>query len=1211
MAITTLGWGGATEAAVLWSDLGATLVHETGPGTDILGGVIRRDAAAADTLYFKFHVDPRSDVSTEEYSSAFQLYEGDTGRLAVGNSWAAWAYSAFNTDATGDSNKVFGDIDLHSARPETSSSPGVFLPYELPRRGLERTVVFKVHYLPGQHGEITVWLNPDLRPGATEESQPESLTTRFAASATFDQVRLRHTGGGDGWTFSDMAIATRFADFVNPMAGDNGVPASPGSPNATELTVRSWQREQGLPQNSIHALTQTHDGYLWVGSDEGVTRFDGVRFESFGLREGLRSSRVRALWAGSDAALWIGTSGGGLARWANGRFVTLTMKDGLPADSVTALVEDLRGNLWVGTEAGLILCQKGILTRSPVAAELRDKVITALHLDRQGVIWVAAAGAGVFQYQGERWSRLTGTGVESLLIDPHCLLVDRAGRLWLGAGDDYVLCRENLEWRRYRLPRHLARPYVSALAEQADGTVWAGSVSEGLFQFKDGKLTALSAANGLSDNMVESLLVDREDNLWAGTGAGLNRVRRRNLLVFGQNEGLGYGAVQGLAEVAPGRVWAGKPGDGLYTWDRHYFSRLAGGDLGRQYTDVSALLCTRDGTCWVAGAQGLLQFTNLVERPSIMGLPVLPNRSVSALAEGPMGSLWAGTREGELWCRRAGQWLRQTNFAQVHTVTAIVPEPDGGLWMGTEGGGLYHVRDKVLQQLDKRDGLLSDLIRTLYRDAQGTLWIGTAGGGLSRWRDGSLFTATTREGLPDNTVSVILEDDSGHLWLGGNRGIACVGKADFAALASGHASALYPQVYGQTEGLLSEECTGGFCPAGLKTKSGLLWFPTLKGIVAVDPRPRTPSAPAPLVALESVLVDGVPAALATASNSGTNFETPALLGTLTLSPGPHRLEFRYTGLSFTAPERVRFRYRLDGLNPDWVEAGARRVAYYDYVPPGEYTFRATACNAEGGWNEKGAALALNLPPQFYQAWWFRTLAALGLLGSVGAAARLSEKRKLQRQLRSLEQERALERERARIAQDLHDDLGSSLTRISLLCDLVKADKEAPDQIEAHAGRMSQAARQTVRSLEEIVWALRPGSDSLQGLVEYIAHFASELFESDRARCRLDLPHDLPPCSLPPETRHNIFLVVKEALTNALKHAAAREVRVQARVTDGAIEWLIQDDGKGFAPDIPLRSGKRQGLGNMQRRALAMGASFAIDSAPGGGTTVRLSVALPR
>src|SRR5882724_6157139 len=284
-----LAWTNSSQAVLLWGDLGATQVHETGVGTDILDGVLRRHDSSTNALYFKFHVDPLSDAATEEYFAAFQLFEGNHERLAVGNALRAWAYSAFTTGQIGQSNRVIEYIDLNSSQPEPSGN-GAFYTYELPRWGIERTIVVKVQYVAGSDDLVTVWLDPDLKPGATEAGQAETLTTRFNANASFDEIRLRHGGGGGGWTFSDMAIATSFSDFVD--ASGSGAGAGRGS---WPLTFRSWQREQGLPQNSVRALAQTSDGYLWIGSDDGITRFDGVRFVSFGMREGLRSGRVRAL----------------------------------------------------------------------------------------------------------------------------------------------------------------------------------------------------------------------------------------------------------------------------------------------------------------------------------------------------------------------------------------------------------------------------------------------------------------------------------------------------------------------------------------------------------------------------------------------------------------------------------------------------------------------------------------------------------------------------------------------------------------------------------------------------------------------------------------------------------------------------------------------------------------------------------------------------
>ncbi len=1187
-------------ADIIWSDLGTTLAHESGAGSDILGGSVKRDDTASDALYFKFHVNPISDAGTEPYFAAFELYEGDGERLAVGNALNAWAYGAFNVFEArktnfyvfeiGKTNNETTDygIDFHSSKP-TDAGRGVPFEYELPRKGIERTIVFKVQYVAGGKDRVTVWMDPDLGLGANEAGQKENLTTKFTANASFNQIRLRHGGGGEGWIFSEMAIATSFSDFVLDDSGIiSGNAALTIERGQLPFTFRVWQREQGLPQNFVRALAQTKDGYLWVGSDAGVSRFDGARFVSFGLPEGFQAGPVQALLGDSRGALWIGSVGTGLGRWQNGRFTSFTTQDGLPSDSVDALAEDSQGRLWVGTEAGLAVWDNQRLRRYNSSGPLAGKPITALFSNHRGSVWIGAKGAGLFELRGGELFQVRDPDFDYLLQDPHCVLVDHEGRIWVGAGDDSVLYREAGHWRPYRLPRHLARHYVSALAEDPDGTVWAGSVSEGLFQFKHGKLVAINASSGLSDNLVEALLVDREGRLWVGTHGGLNQLRPKNLSVISYNEGLGKGAAQGLAEVAPGMIWASKSSEGLYLWDGSYFHLLPAAGLSPEDDRIGPLLMARDGSCWVGGAHGLLQFKDVRAAENQAGSPALTNLDVTALGQDAEGELWAGTRQGELWWQENGQWRAQVNGQRVHAITAIVAAPDGSVWVGTAGDGLFNVEGKADGRWSRQTGLLSQWVRTLYLDSDGALWIGTGGGGLSRLRAGTVATFTTREGLPDNTISQILGDDAGNLWLGGDRGIVCVSKQELGDLAARKGPAVYPQVYGRAEGMLSEECITGVFPIGLKTKSGLLWFPTQDGIVVADPHHQTVEGSAPSVVLEETLVDGVPDAEES----------------LRLAPGKHRIEFRYTGVNFDAPERVRFRYRLEGLDSEWVDAGSARLASFPYVPYGEYHFEVIAGNGKGGWNPTGASVPVTVKPYVWQTWWFRVPAALGLLAFIAVAARVVEQRKVQLRLEQLERERALAHERERIARDLHDDLGSSLARISLLSGLLKADRDNPSQIEGHAVKISQSADQTVRALEEIVWAVRPGSDSLQSLVEYIAHFANELFDGGGIRCRLDLPADLPSRPLPPEVRHNIFLVVKEALANVLKHAGAREVRISAEATADALEIVVQDNGRGFDTK---RQSRGSGLGNMRRRVQGMGGTVTIESCPGQGTTVKLQL----
>lgn len=1207
--------GDPSKAVILWNQSGPTLIHETGASTNILSTGLGRDDSSSDTLYFKFHVDPLSDATTEEYFAAFQLYEGHKERLAVGNALKAYAYTAFAIDE----NRPAEYVDLNSSIPEPSG-PETFFAYEVPHRGIERTIIFKVKYVAGGDDQVTVWLDPDLGPGANETNQPASLITRFQANASFDQVRLRHGGGGEGWIFSEMVIATAFDDLLNTksLGTESGMTSGFGRGEAP-FTFSYWQREQGLPQNFVRALAQTRDGYVWVGTDDGVSRFDGVRFVSFGLQDGFRGGPVQALLGDSHGALWIGTVGGGLGCWQGGELRNFTTRDGLPSSTITALAEDKDGRLWIGTQAGLIVWQNGTLRPLESKDEFAGKSIAALFCDRKGVMWIAVTGAGVFSRNAGRFTQLREPALDALLADPHCLLVDHQDRIWIGAGEAVLLRRDGQQWRQYDIPRHLGKHYIGALAEEPDGAIWAGSVSEGLFHFKDDRLEAINASSGLSDNLVEALLMDREGKLWVGTHGGLNRIRFHSLFALSQNQGLGYGAVQGLAEVSPGVVWASKPSEGIYSWDGQRFRRLMLNGLSRQEPRVGALFSAPDGSCWVGGAFGLFHFDDPRTAENKSATVALTNLHVSALAQDAKGVLWAGTRDGQLWHFDSGKWQVQAPCQAGHVITAIATRRDGSVLVGTEGDGLYQCDGGKNARWEKFNNLPTAWISTLYLDAHDTLWIGTAGSGLTRLQGGSVATFTTREGLLDNTISQILEDDEGYLWLGGTRGIIRVSKHELDELASQRLAAIYPQVYGRAEGMLSEECSGGFFPAGLKSKSGGLWFSTLKGIVVIDPRHRVNTSP-PTVVLEETLVNGVsqPAtqlAKLTQPSDNRSVASETAFPSLRVPPGKNQLEFRFTGLSFDAPERVRFRYRLEGLDSDWHDAVTRRSAFYPFVPPGPYRFHVIACNSDGIWSEVGATLALRVLPHFWQTWWF--LGALGVTTIVAGAggARLVEKRKHTQRLKLLEQERALEQERTRIAQDLHDIMGAKLCRISFLSEHARRCATAPPEIQQELASMSDDSREVLQSLDVIVWAVNPENDTLEHLVTYVSEYAREYFRRTGIECELDVPASLPAQPLSSQSRHHLFMAVREALANILKHSSATRAKISMACRNGDFEIVVSDNGTGLDPASAeahaegAAAGFANGLGNMRRRLKTIGGRFALESAPGKGTMVRFELPL--
>ena len=504
------------------------------------------------------------------------------------------------------------------------------------------------------------------------------------------------------------------------------------------------------------------------------------------------------------------------------------------------------------------------------------------------------------------------------------------------------------------------------------------------------------------------------------------------------------------------------------------------------------------------------------------------------------------------------------------------------------------------------NGLLSNEIRALHFDKEGTLWIGTGGGGLSRLKKGRLDNFTSRDGLGDDTVSQILEDDKGRLWLGCNRGIFRVNKEELDNLAAGKIKLVHPRAFGTGEGMPVEECSGGFSPAGLKTSSGKLCFSTVKGIVLLDPNGPEPDARPPNVFIEDVLVSGQVQPMKPGGRNARRTDVP--LRSVTIRPGQRDIEFHYTGLSFIAPGKVQFRYRLKDYDTEWNEAGTRRAAYYQRISPGDYVFEVVACNANNLWTEMPATIAVTVQPYFWETRWFPVVTGLVILGGLAGVVNLAARRRYKRRLAQLEMRHAIERERLRISQDMHDDIGSILTRVSILSDVGQSETD-PGKAAPQFERIGTQVRAAVVALDEIVWATNPGDDNLPRFAEYVGRFADECFENAPMRCWQEMPTDLPKLPLRADIRHNVFLAVKEALNNVLKHSGATEVWLRLKLMDSSVSVEVEDNGRGFKPDPASPDGN--GLRNMKSRLEECGGHAQLASAPGKGTQIRFVFPLPK
>ncbi|HWI59293.1 MAG TPA: triple tyrosine motif-containing protein, partial [Bacillota bacterium] len=545
--------------------------------------------------------------------------------------------------------------------------------------------------------------------------------------------------------------------------------------------------------------------------------------------------------------------------------------------------------------------------------------------------------------------------------------------------------------------------------------------------------------------------------------------------------------------------------------------------------------------------------------------------------------------------------------------------------------GLSRWENGNFSTLTTADGLSDNSVTALYEDAQQTLWIGTSTGGLNCYAadapplappDGERagmrrrFRAyTSRQGLFSDEIFEILEDDQGWLWMSCSQGVFRVRKRELTELDAGQRQTLSSLAYGKTDGMESSQCNGAGKPAGWKSRDGRLWFATSKGLVAVDPKSTKVNHLPPPVYIERVLADRKELPLSPGAFSpfprSDLFRISDFGFRISVPPGRGELEFHYTALHLQAPEASRFKYQLEGVDVDWVEAGMRRQAYYNHLAPGRYRFRVLACNKDGVWNEQGAALDLELEPHWWQTWWWRGVLACLVIGGASGTARYLTRKRLQRKLELLERRHAIEQERGRIAKDIHDDLGSSLTRIMMLGERAEEGLAQPEEVGRHVRKIVTTARQTVQTMDEIVWAVNPENDTLEGLVQYISHYADEFFENTAVSCRLEMPVELPALMLPAEVRHDLFLVVKEAFHNVLKHAHASAVQVQVAVTGTTVEIRIEDNGCGFEvqqkPTTTSRKGN--GLGNMGKRLAALGGQLDIFSAPGAGTRLKLRVEL--
>jgi PAS domain S-box-containing protein len=753
-----------------------------------------------------------------------------------------------------------------------------------------------------------------------------------------------------------------------------------GRQDARQYSVRVWQTENGLPQNSVRALRQTRDGYLWAATQEGVARFNGTQFAVFDKRntDAIQESVIISLAEGADGSLWIGTEGRGLVQMKDGKARHYTMKEGLPGNSINVLHVARDDSLWIGTRSGLGRLKDGRFTTFRKEDGLGGNSVRALAEDAEGQLWIGTR-SGLICYNGAFTSYGHEAGLKSDSIDS--LFVDDDGSVWLGTGAGLAHFKDGT-FKHYSRKNGLAGGSIHAIHRDRAGTLWIGT-SDGLSALRDGRLDTETARGGLHRDVVYCFHEDFEGGLWVGTNDGLKRLRRTSMSTFGVAEGLTHNLTTALCEGDHGEIWTGTYGGGLNRFADGQFTAVPHA-RNTQHAKILALANDRGGGVWIGTEGRGLYYVKDGKSKLYSKKHGLPSSTVRAVMEATDGAVWIGTSDGVSVLRNGVlNPINESNGLQGRKVRALLEDRQGRIWAGTDKG-LNRIENGTATTFGKGPGLLSHRdVLALYEDAGGTLWIGTDGGGLNRMQGGRIEAVSGKAGLGTDTIFGILEDDVGHLWLASRQGIIRVSKEELNDYFAGKVPMIRSVIFGKQNGMASAECSSQGGPSALKTKDGRLWFATIKGVTSVDPANLRANDTPPPVVIESVLVNGQPA--------------PAT-GTLRLPPGEHELEIRYAALSYVAPQLCQFKYRLEGLDANWIHAGGRRVAYYSRVPHGEYQFRVIATNNDGVWNLAGASFGLNVPPYFYQTLWFRALcvpvAGLALLGLYrGRVRHLNERQK--------------------------------------------------------------------------------------------------------------------------------------------------------------------------------------------------------------------------
>jgi ligand-binding sensor domain-containing protein/two-component sensor histidine kinase len=975
----------------------------------------------------------------------------------------------------------------------------------------------------------------------------------------------------------------------------------------------SYKILQGLKHPLIESMMQDRSGNIWFGTySGGVSKYDGKFFTNYTTAQGLSNDGIWSMLQDSKGNCWFGTLGAGLSKYDGKTFTNYNISGGYAKNVVWSILEDKSGNLWFGTNNGVTRYNGNSFTQYTTAEGLGNNFVHSIIQDRANNIWFGTLG-GVSKFDGKRFSNYTrkqGLVNDSVLS----LMKDKKGNIWIGT-DGGVTKFDGKYFLNYTSAQGFSSMPVQSMLQDKSEKVWFGTskgiilFDENLLQHEQSTFTHYTTEQGLGNDNVISILEDRAGNLWFGTnGGGAERFDGRTLTHFTTSEGLGNNAVMRTVEDEFGNLWFGTWGGGVSKYDGKSFTTYSVAQ-GLGSNDVFSLLLDRNGFLWLGTGKGVSKFdgktfTNYAAEQG------MTNDQVWSIMEDKAGDLWFGSFGSGIF-KYDGKTF--THFVQAKglnngIVMCIIQDRAGIYWFGTYGDGVTRYDGLSFTHYTTAEGLSSNEVMDMLQDKRGDIWLGTIGGGVDKF-DGKFFTNySTAQGLSNEIVMGILEDKSGNLWFSTRNGINRMLDPSSLYVSGkmniGNKPIFKNYIY--ADGFLGVNC---YLNSLFEDSKGNIWAGAGDRLTCYHPEGEIPDTIPPNIQLSNLALfneninwlnlekkKDTTLILGNGVKVG-NFEFDSLLpyndipANLSLAYNNNYLSFKYVGITTQSPYKVRYKYKLDGLDENWSGITDRTEASYGNLPFGKYAFKVRAMNSEGYWSNE-----LNYPftitPPWWKTIWFRSVELLLVILIFYSIYRYR-----------LNQILKLQAIRNKIAHDLHDDIGSTLHSISIYSQIVQQD---PENKQKALEMIGDSSRKVIDTMSDIVWAINPDNDSFENIILRMRSLAFNLLRAKNIEFTFRADEKLNHIKLSMETRRNFFLIFKESLNNLVKYSEATLVSIQLFSEDSLVKLIIRDNGNGFDPLLPANG---NGLNSMRHRAKEMKAQIKIDSVIGEGTGMELFLKL--